>query len=346
MINEPVHLATSVRTNPLWTLGFALVVALTLALLFSPVNAAETEQTLFRVGKSAPANTYLAIWMADDAGFYEAQGLNFEPVPMAGGGRAAGELQAGNIQLMHVGMSSVVRANARGSDLRIIGSLSNVIRFTFFTAPGIENAADLRGGLIGISSTGSESDATTSLALERLGLSRQDISMVEIGRDRLPVLRNREISATMLGEPERSQAFALGLNPIIDLYADRIPWLFSGLVVDAAYLESHRETLKRFLRATIEGNYLAISDPVRAKEVLATALQLTDAYVIDASYQNFKNETPENVQIDLGGAQNVLNAVGAPQSGGEIGDYIDASIFDELKAEGFFDAMQARYGAP
>ncbi|MGY9105458.1 MAG: ABC transporter substrate-binding protein [Alphaproteobacteria bacterium] len=219
-------------------------------------------------------------------------------------------------------------------------------RVAAWSAPGIETAADLRGGLVGISSTGSESDATTTLALERLGLSRQDITMVEIGRDRLPTLRNGEISATMLGEPDRTQAFAGGLNPIIDLYADRISWLFSGLVVDAVYLDTHRDTLKRFLRATIEGNYLAIGDPVRAKEVLTTALELTDKNVIDASYQNFKNETPENVQIDPEGAQNVLNAVGTLQSDSEIGDYIDMSILNELEAEGFFDAMQAKYGAP
>jgi ABC-type nitrate/sulfonate/bicarbonate transport system substrate-binding protein len=343
--------AKSLIASRLRSIGIVLGITLSIALPpivlpLGPVHAAETEQTLFRVGESAPANTYLAIWMAHGAGFYAAQGLDFEPVSMAGGSRAAAELQAGNIQLMHVGMSTVVRANAAGSDLRIIGSLSNVIRFTFFTAPGIETAADLRGGLVGISSTGSESDATTTLALERLGLSRQDITMVEIGRDRLPTLRNGEISATMLGEPDRTQAFAGGLNPIIDLYADRISWLFSGLVVDAVYLDTHRDTLKRFLRATIEGNYLAIGDPVRAKEVLTTALELTDKNVIDASYQNFKNETPENVQIDPEGAQNVLNAVGTLQSDSEIGDYIDMSILNELEAEGFFDAMQAKYGAP
>ena len=39
----------------------------------------------FRVGESSPANTFLAIWMARDAGLYEARGLKLEIVPMAGG---------------------------------------------------------------------------------------------------------------------------------------------------------------------------------------------------------------------------------------------------------------------
>ena len=38
----------------------------------SPASAAELIP--FRVGEAAPANTFLAIWMAEAAGFYEARG--------------------------------------------------------------------------------------------------------------------------------------------------------------------------------------------------------------------------------------------------------------------------------
>lgn len=301
---------------------------------------------MFRLGESAPANTYLAIWMAEDAGFYAAQGLDFEIAHMVGGASAASELEAGNIQLMHVGMSSVVRANALGADLRTIGSLSNVIRFTLFTAPGIDNADDLRGGTIGISSTGSESDATSTLALQRLGLSRADVTFAEIGRDRLPFLQRGEVTASMLGEPGRTEAFELGLNPIVDVYADRIPWLFSGLVVDADYLQSNRDTLLRFLRATIEGNYLALFDETRAKIVLARELSLADSDLIDASYQNFADETPVNVEVDLEGARNVLNAVAAPGASAGIDAYLDLTLLEELRASGFLAEMAEKYRMP
>jgi hypothetical protein len=36
---------------------------------------------------------------------------------------------------MHVGLSSVIRVNRRAATSAPIGSLSNVIRFTFFAAP-------------------------------------------------------------------------------------------------------------------------------------------------------------------------------------------------------------------
>jgi hypothetical protein len=44
-----------------------------------------------------------------------------------------------------------VKLNRAGGDLRLIGSLSNVIRFTFFSAPGVKTAADLKGGVVGVS---------------------------------------------------------------------------------------------------------------------------------------------------------------------------------------------------
>ena len=80
----------------------------------------------FKVGQSAPANTFLAIWMADAAGFYRDRGLQIDVVPMVGGRQAGPSLTNRQIQLMHIGLSSVVRANAAGASLVAVGSLSKM----------------------------------------------------------------------------------------------------------------------------------------------------------------------------------------------------------------------------
>src|SRR6476660_1851573 len=43
--------------------------------LFGAAHAQESKLTPFVVGQSAPSNTFLAIWMAEAAGLYQAQGL-------------------------------------------------------------------------------------------------------------------------------------------------------------------------------------------------------------------------------------------------------------------------------
>lgn len=308
----------------------------------SCANAAELIP--FKVGEAAPANTFLAIWVAQAAGFYEAQGLKLEIVHMVGGRESGPALKSGRVQLIHIGLSSVVRANIRGGELRSIGSLSNIIRATMFAAPGINSNAELKGKTFGISSEGSESDSATTLVLRRLGIARSDVTVKEIGTERLSKVRSGAVAATLLGEPQRTQAFGLGLRVVADLYAERIPWLYSGLTVDRNALAGHRDAFVRFMKATIEGNHLAIADEKRAKEVLARELKLTDPKVIDASYANFKAETPPNAEIDRTGAENVVASIAPPNASKNVDDYIDTTLTDGLRKEGFMDAMAKKYG--
>ena len=308
------------------------------------LRAEAAELTALRVGEASPANTFLAIWAAQAAGFYEAQGLKLEIVHMSGGSQSGPELKSGRVNLIHVGMSSVIRANLGGGQLRNIGSLSNVIRATMFAAPQIKTDAELKGGIFGISSAGSESDSATTLVLRRLGLKREDVTIKEIGVERLTPLRSGAVAATVLGEPQRTQAIGMGLRVVADLYAERIPWLYSGLTVDAGYLASNRDMFVRFLKATIEGNHLAMTDDKRAKEVLAKELKLTDPKIIDASYANFKAETPPNAEIDRAGAENVLSTVAPAGASRNLDDYIDTSLIDGLRAEGFIAAIEKKYG--
>ena len=46
-----------------------------IASLAAGQSARAADLVPFRVGESSPANTFLAIWMAEDAGFYAANGL-------------------------------------------------------------------------------------------------------------------------------------------------------------------------------------------------------------------------------------------------------------------------------
>jgi ABC-type nitrate/sulfonate/bicarbonate transport system substrate-binding protein len=253
-------------------------------------------------------------------------------------------VQAGRLDVMHVGLSSVVKLNRAGGDLRLIGSLSNVIRFTFFSGPGVKTAADLKGGVVGVSTFGSESDSTVTLALQRLGLARSDVTLKEYGGGprRLAAVKAGEIKATTLNEPFTSLAREQGVNVMVDLVPAQIPWLFSGITIRRDSLESRRDALTRFLKATIEGNYLALSDQKRAKEILARELKITDPRIIDISYNDFKQQSPPDLEPSRPGAENILAQF--PGGSSKVDDYVDTGILDGLKQAGFFGEMQRKYG--
>ena len=322
--------------------GRLAALALLFAGLIHPLAAAEMMH--FKVGISEPVNTVLALWMAQAAGLYAAEGLDVEIISMNGGSRGAQELQSGRIDAMHVGLSSVIKLNQDGGDLRTIASLSNVIRFTLFAAPGVRTAADLKGGAVGVSAFGSESDSTVTLALARLGLRREDVVLKEYGGGmrRLEALKSGEIKGTAINEPVASLAREAGLTALVDLVAEKIPWLFSSIVVKASSLQSHRDVMIRLLKASIEGNYLALTDEKRAKEVLAREARIVEAKIIDTSYDDFKQQSPVNLEPSRPGAQNIIDQFPVLKSR-NIDDYIDAGILDGLKQEGFFADMERKY---
>jgi ABC-type nitrate/sulfonate/bicarbonate transport system substrate-binding protein len=299
-----------------------------------------------KAGISDPVNTVLAWYVARAAGLYAAQGLDVDILNMNGGSKGAAELQAGRIDIMHVGLSSVIRVNQGGGDLRTIGSLSNVIRFTFFSAPGVKTAADLKGGVVGVSTFGSESDSTVTLALKKLGLTRDDVVIKEYGggSKRLEAVKSGEIKATAINEPIASLARQQDVNVLVDLVPDQIPWLFSGIVVRHDDIAARRDLLTRFLKASIEGNDIALTDEKRAKAVLAKELKITNPKILDITYSDFKQQSPQNLEPSLPGAENILKQF--PNVSQNVGDYLDTSLLDALKKDGYFAAMAQKYGLP
>ena len=316
-----------------------------IALVGALTMAASAQAADLKVGISEPVNTVLAMWMADAAGAYAAQGLRVEIINMSGGSRGAQELAAGRIDVMHVGLSSVVRLNRGGANLRFIASLSNVIRFTFFSGANVKSAADLKGGTVGVSTFGSESDATVTLALARLGLTRADVTLKEYGGGfkRIDAVQSGEIKATAVNEPVASIARERGLNPLVDLVAEHIPWLFSGVVVKKDYLDANRDVLRRFVLATVEGNYVALTDAKRAKDVLAKGAGITDPKVLDISYNDFRQQSPADLEPVRAGADNIIAQFPAEVSR-KVEDYVDASLLEDLKKDGSLAALKKKYG--
>jgi NitT/TauT family transport system substrate-binding protein len=323
--------------------ALAAILAL-LAVVYTASAALLPLPLIFKAGIAGPTDSVLSWYMAGAAGLYTAQGMWVDILDMNGGSRGAEELQAGQIDIMNVGLSLVVHVNRTGGDLRAIGALGNVMPFTFFSVPSVKSAADLKGATVGVSARGSESDTALTLVLQRLGLTRDEVVIKEYGGTarRLAALKSGEIKATLLDEPTTSLARQDGMNVLADLAPEQMPWLFAGIVVRRADIAARRDWLTRFLRATIEGNYIALTDGGRAKQVLAKELKITNSKILDGTYDDFKAQSPQNLEPSVQSVQNVLKLF--PGDSQDTGDYVDTSLVDALRDNGFFAAMAAKYG--
>ena len=311
-----------------------------------PAGAAPA--TPFKVGIAAPTVNMLPLWMGQEAGLFRARGLDVEIVNTDGGSRGLSEVGAGRLQAMTVGLSAVIDANNKNGDYRLIASGANTMSFRFFGAKGITGAAALKGKKIGISAFGSESDSAASMALKQLGLTRRDVTIVEAGGTlkRLDALKSGVLAATALNEPADTQAQREGLPLLVDLKAD-LPWIFTAIVTDRNYLAAHKGAVKDFLRAYVEAIYVALSDAPRAKAVLAREFKDFSPAIIQATYDDFKARVPRDATPSRTGAETMLKelpAFGTPVKSTNAADYVDASLVEELRREGFFDAMKKKYG--
>ncbi len=315
--------------------------------LGTTASASTAPATRFRVGIAAPTVNMLPLWMGQETGLFKARGLAVEIVNTDGGSRGLAEVGAGRLEAMTVGLSSVIDANGKNGDYRLIASGANTMSFRFFGAKGVAGAASLKGKKIGVSTFGSESDSAASMALKQLGLTRRDVSVVEAGGTlkRLELLKSGGIAASALNEPADTQAQREGLPLLVDLKAD-LPWIFTAIVVDKRYLAAHRDAVKDFLRAYVEAIYVALSDASRAKMVLAAEFKDFPPAVIEATYEDFKARVPRDAAPSRLGAETMLRelpALGAPVKSTNVADYVDANLIEELRREGFFDAMKKKY---
>jgi NitT/TauT family transport system substrate-binding protein len=321
-----------------------LLTAIATALAATIPSQAQT-LTPFKFGISAPVVTIFPVWMAEAGGFYAKEGLKVDVVSMEGGSRGVQVLLSGEIQGMHVGVGPVIQANRAGADIRAITSTANTIPITIFTKPEIKSAADLKGKNVGISAFGSETDIAISLALKKLGVDRKDVTILQIGgsSQRFAALTAGRVDAVPLLEPAITMAKEKGFNPILDLAAEKTPWIFDSVVVTRSYMQQHGETLTRFVRAYLAGAWLALADERKAKEEIARRFKTQDTKVIDATYADFRRLMPRDAAPSVDGARNVmdqLHAMGVEVGSRKIEDHLDLGIIEKLRRDGYFAQLE------
>src|SRR6185436_18938442 len=153
--------------------------------------------------------------------------------------------------------------------------------------------------------------------------------------------KSGEIKATAVNEPFTSMAREQGFNMLVDLVPENVPWLFTAIVVRRGSLAERRDVLTRFIRATAEGNYLALTDETKAKAVLARQANITDPKILDIGYNDFKLLSPQNIEPTAAAAKNILAQF--PDASQKVEDYVDSGILDGLRKDGVFTALAQKY---
>ncbi len=183
---------------------------------------------------------------------------------------------------------------------------------TLNVAPGIQNAADLRGKIIGDDQPGTISDFQTLTMLAQLGLQPADVTLRALGSSpvRTSSLLANQVAAAALNPPFSFQVEAKGYKPLANLY--KSPFLDVGAVVLRPRIDELAPALVAFVDACRDGVRAFNTQPDLAIKVMQQYTKETDQDILHKTYDLFKNTIPyqEDQQPPLDGLQQMIDFLG------------------------------------
>jgi NitT/TauT family transport system substrate-binding protein len=254
---------------------------------------------------------------------------------------------AGEVNVANMAPPAAMAAWIKGADLAVVASGVNRLLETVVTSKGITNPQELKGKRIGISRYGSLTDAALREALRHYHLTPdKDVIIVQAGGEgeRLAALATKALDGAMLSGDQRFQAEKMGFHVVIDLSKLPIEYPNNGIVVRRDFVRTNRDTVKRFLKAWVEGTKIFKTDRDVSLKVLGKYLKTKDQEIIAKSYEPYRpvfERTPIAKRDGFAFALDRL-AKDIPEAGKmNVDTFIDNSILMELEKEGFIAAVYA-----
>jgi NitT/TauT family transport system substrate-binding protein len=204
------------------------------------------------------------LFIAQDKGYFAAEGLTVEFVPFAAAEPAAVAVASGAVEFGATGLSGALYSLGSQGVLRIIaGSLRETPGFRFLTFVVSKHAWDagwtsfkgLAGHSVAVPQIGSPSHYSTALIAEKYGIDLKSVRVLPV--QSVP----NTISAATGGQADAAVMPLVPVAPSIDrgdvklmgYVGDETPWQIHALFTTAKIANERRDLVERFLRAYRKG---------------------------------------------------------------------------------------------
>jgi len=310
-----------------------------------PAAAQDKKLERIRVGGGSAGAPQMTMWFAKEAGFYEKHGLAIEAISIPGSSLAIQAMLSGEVPIIQLGGTASMQANLAGADTVIVATILKRFLFSIFSRPEITRIADLKGKLFGATRFGTLSDFASRFALEKSGLNpERDITMVQTGGQPETVLAllTGKVQAAALSVPATMRAKKANMRELLDMAKLEATIHQNGVVTTRRYLKTNEDTVRRFLRAYIEGAVLAKKDKAFAIRVMSKYLATQDRELLDDAYERvvLHLEVPPYPTVE--GVSVLLRTLEKAQPKAREAkpeDFLDGRLVREIEKSGFIDRL-------
>jgi NitT/TauT family transport system substrate-binding protein len=232
----------------------------------TPRAGAADTGTPVRLGVGTDSITMTPFYLAEKLGFFKAEGLNVEFVPLPSAALMIAPLGAGQLDVGGGAITAgLYNAVGRGIDLKIVADLGSdppgygfqtlVVRDSLIASGGYKSVKDLRGKRIAITARGISTSALVAALLKTGGLTMNDVTMLYMPvADQIAAMRNGSLDASLMPEPGPSLAEKEGVGKKIlrdDAYYPNQQIV--AMLYGSNFLKAHRDVGLRFMRAYLRG---------------------------------------------------------------------------------------------
>ena len=205
-----------------WTVAVAALAAC-LALFVPALHAQAPEKSKVTVGVGGkPLFYYLPLTIAEQKGYFKAEGLDVEIQDFAGGARALQALLGGSVDIVSGAFEHTITQQAKGQNLEAVflqGKYSSmVLVMNKAKAEKYKSPADLKGMKIGVTAPGSSTNMFVNILLAKVGLKPDDVSIIGAGATAgaVAIMQRGEIDALVNLDPVIAQLESQGFVPVVD----------------------------------------------------------------------------------------------------------------------------------
>jgi NitT/TauT family transport system substrate-binding protein len=201
-----------------WLVGAAALALPTLAASQAPEKARIT----IGVG-GKPLFYYLPLTIAEQKGFFKAEGLDVEIQDFPGGAKALQALIGGSVDVVSGAYEHTVTQQAKGQNIEALvlqGKYAGIVLgMNKAKAAEYKSPADLKGMKIGVTAPGSSTNMFVNILLAKAGLKPDAVSIIGVGATAgaVAIMQRGEIDALSNLDPVISQLEAGGsFVPVVD----------------------------------------------------------------------------------------------------------------------------------
>lgn len=193
-------MSTQPINRRVFTAGAALAAATLAAPALRAQNKLEKTQVAIAVGGKA-SFYYLPLTLAEQLGYFKAEGLEVEISDFAGGARALQAVVGGSADVVSGAYEHTINLQNKGQMFQAFvlqGRAPQIaLGISNKTLAGYKSVADLKGKKIGVTAPGSSTNMMANMVLARAGIKAGDVSFIGVGTaaGALTALRSGQIDA-------------------------------------------------------------------------------------------------------------------------------------------------------